>query len=60
MKRVRYSKYTGDLASEMDLEDLLQALSDFLLDSGFQDHLRRTISRWTARSMSCAKPFARP
>jgi len=37
MKRVRYSKYTGDLASEMDLEDLLQALSDYLLDSGFQD-----------------------
>jgi Ca-activated chloride channel homolog len=37
MKRVRYTKYTGDLASEMDLEDLLKALSDFLLDSGFQD-----------------------
>ena len=37
MKRVRYTKYTGDLASEMDLQDLLKALSDFLLDSGFQD-----------------------
>ncbi|MFP5211449.1 MAG: vWA domain-containing protein [Acidobacteriota bacterium] len=37
MKRVRYSKYTGDLASEMDLEDLLRALSDYLLDSGFYD-----------------------
>jgi Ca-activated chloride channel homolog len=37
MKRVRYTKYTGDLASEIDLEDLLQALSDFLLDSGFND-----------------------
>ena len=24
MKRVRYTKYTGDLASEMDMEDLLQ------------------------------------
>lgn len=36
MKRVRYSKYTGgDL--EIDAEDLLQALSDFLLSSGFQD-----------------------
>ena len=37
MKRVRYTKYTGDLASEIDLEDLLQALSDYLLDSGFDD-----------------------
>jgi Ca-activated chloride channel homolog len=39
MKRVRYTKYTGDLASEIDLEDLLQALSDYLLDSGFEDPL---------------------
>src|SRR5271157_3256934 len=37
MKRVRYTKYTGDLASEMSMEDLLQALSDYLLDSGFQN-----------------------
>src|SRR5664279_5610626 len=37
MKRVRYTKYTGDLGSEMDLEDLLKALSDYLLDSGFRD-----------------------
>jgi Ca-activated chloride channel homolog len=37
MKRVRYTKYNGDLASEMSLEDLLQALSDYLLDSGFQN-----------------------
>ncbi|MFY9939127.1 MAG: VWA domain-containing protein [Silvibacterium sp.] len=37
MKRVRYTKYRGDLASEMSLEDLLQALSDYLLDSGFQN-----------------------
>jgi Ca-activated chloride channel homolog len=37
MKSVHYTKYKGDLASEMDLEDLLQALSDYLLDSGFRD-----------------------
>ncbi|MGO9936730.1 MAG: vWA domain-containing protein [Terracidiphilus sp.] len=37
MKGVRYTKYNGDLASEMDLEGLLQALSDFFLDSGFDD-----------------------
>src|SRR6187402_1479488 len=39
MKRVRYTKYTGDLASEMSMEDLLQALSDYLLDSGFRNSL---------------------
>jgi Ca-activated chloride channel homolog len=37
MKRVRYTKYMGDLASELSMEDLLQALSDYLLDSGFQN-----------------------
>jgi Ca-activated chloride channel family protein len=37
MKSVRYTKFTGDLASEMSMEDLLKALSDYLLDSGFQN-----------------------
>src|ERR1017187_5126100 len=37
MKRIRYTKFTGDLASSIGLEDLMQALADFLLDSGFQD-----------------------
>jgi Ca-activated chloride channel homolog len=37
MKRVHYTKYTGDLAQEIDLESLLQALSDYLLDSGYYD-----------------------
>jgi Ca-activated chloride channel homolog len=41
MKRVRYTKFTGDLASSFGLEDLMQALSDFLLDSGFQDPMSR-------------------
>ncbi len=41
MKRVRYTKYNGDLASEIDLEDLLQALSDYFLDSGFHDPYSR-------------------
>ncbi len=41
MKRVRYTKYNGDLASEMDLESLLQALSDYLLDSGYHDPYMR-------------------
>ncbi|WP_433966157.1 vWA domain-containing protein [Tunturiibacter gelidiferens] len=41
MKRVRYTKFTGDLASSFGLEDLMQALSDFLLDSGFNDPMSR-------------------
>jgi uncharacterized protein with von Willebrand factor type A (vWA) domain len=41
MKRVRYTKFTGDLSSSFDLEDLMQALSDFLLDSGFYDPYSR-------------------
>jgi Ca-activated chloride channel family protein len=41
MKRIRYTKFTGDLASSFGLEDLMQALSDFLLDSGFNDPMSR-------------------
>ncbi len=41
MKRIRYTKFTGDLSSSFGLEDLMQALSDFLLDSGFQDPMSR-------------------
>jgi Ca-activated chloride channel homolog len=37
MKLTRYTRFTGDLSTSFDLEDLMQALSDFLLDSGFQD-----------------------
>jgi Ca-activated chloride channel homolog len=41
MKRIRYTRYTGELAGDMDLEDLMQQLSDYLLDSGFQNPLSR-------------------
>ena len=37
MKRIRYSKYVPDPAGDMNLEDLVNALSDYLLQSGFQD-----------------------
>ena len=39
MRRIRYTKYVPDPAGEMSLEDLLGALSDYLLQSGFQDYL---------------------
>jgi len=38
MKRVKYTKYVPDPAGEMSMEDLLSALSDYLLQSGFQNH----------------------
>jgi Ca-activated chloride channel homolog len=39
MRRIRYSKYVPDPAGEMSMEDLLGALSDYLLQSGFHDYL---------------------
>jgi Ca-activated chloride channel homolog len=38
MKRIRYSKYVPDPASEMSMEELLSALSDYFLQSGFNDN----------------------
>ena len=37
MKFIKYSKYIPDPAGEMSMEDLLQALSDYLLQSGFEN-----------------------
>ena len=34
--KYRYTKYTGDLLDEIDLEDLVSKLSDMLLSSGFR------------------------
>jgi Ca-activated chloride channel family protein len=39
MKRVKYSKYVPDPAGEMSMEDLLSALSDYLLQSGFHRYM---------------------
>jgi Ca-activated chloride channel homolog len=39
MRRIRYTKYVPDPAGEMSLEDLLSALSDYLLQSGFHEYL---------------------
>lgn len=37
MKFTKYSKYVPDPAGEMSIEDLLNALADYLLQSGFHD-----------------------
>ena len=39
MKRIKYSKYVPDPAGEMSMEDLLSALSDYLLQSGLQNDM---------------------
>src|ERR1700734_582081 len=36
MKFIKYQKYVPEPASEMSMEDLINALSDYLLQSGFQ------------------------
>ena len=38
MRRIKYTKYVPDPAGEMSMEDLLSALSDYLLQSGFQNN----------------------
>ena len=42
MKYIRYSKYTGEPADAVDLEELIKRLGDFFLQSGFESqYLRR-------------------
>jgi Ca-activated chloride channel family protein len=36
MKYIRYTRYTGEAADEIDLEELMSRLSNFLLQSGFE------------------------
>ena len=41
MRRVRYSKYVADLSDQLSMEDLLQALANHLLQSGFEEQFTR-------------------
>jgi Ca-activated chloride channel family protein len=36
MKYIRYSRYTGEAADAVDLEELMKRLGDFLLQSGYE------------------------
>jgi len=38
MKRIKYTKYVPDPASEMSMQELLSVISDYLLQSGFQNY----------------------
>src|SRR5690348_14924244 len=37
MKYIRYSKYSPEAADDVDLQDLMNRLSDFFLQSGFEN-----------------------
>lgn len=53
MKWIRYSKYTGEDLG-IDAEQLLQALSDFLLASGFEAQFN-PYGEWNSRSLDDLK-----
>src|SRR5438552_16245775 len=36
MKSTKFTKYTGELADSVDLEELVKRLGDFFLQSGFE------------------------
>jgi Ca-activated chloride channel family protein len=47
MRYTRYSKWTGQSWDDISLEELMEALSDYLLQSGFHDQFRRQYRRWS-------------
>ena len=55
MKRTRYSKYEGEPADAVDLEDLISQLSDYLLQSGFESQYSRWGEFDPERSMESLK-----
>jgi Ca-activated chloride channel family protein len=54
MKKIRYTKYVPDPAGEMSMEDLLNALSDYLLQSGFQNSYGRYDMEQTLEQLKIA------
>jgi Ca-activated chloride channel family protein len=46
MRFTNYSKWTGQSWDDISLEELMEALSDHLLRSGFEDQFRNQYSRW--------------
>src|SRR3954471_8985170 len=53
MKWIRYSKYTGEDLG-IDAQDLLKALSDFLLESGFNTQYM-PFSEWNQHTLEDLK-----
>ncbi|HEY8459926.1 MAG TPA: hypothetical protein VIM99_06065, partial [Blastocatellia bacterium] len=47
MRFTRYSKWTGQSWDDISLEELMDALSDYLLRSGYEDQFRRRYRGWS-------------
>src|SRR5262249_54051733 len=47
MRYTRYSKWTGQSWDDISLEELMEALADHLLRSGFEDQFRNQYRRWS-------------
>src|SRR5215468_989568 len=47
MRFTRYSKWTGQSWDDISLEELMEALTDHLLRSGFEDQFRQHYRRWS-------------
>jgi len=46
MRFTKYSKWTGQSWDDISLEELMEALTDHLLRSGFEDQFRNQYRRW--------------
>ncbi len=59
MKFIKYSKFTGEEADGIDLQSLMRALSDFLLQSGFQSQFYSAFEQQAQRSLEQLKEAIR-
>ena len=46
MRATKYSKWSAENWDDLSLEELMNALSDFLLESGFNEQMQRSMRRW--------------
>ena len=46
MRFTKYSKWSVENWDDLSLEELMSALSDFLLESGFNEQMNRNMRRW--------------
>jgi len=46
MRSTKYSKWSFENWDDLSLEELMNSLSDFLLESGFNEQMKRNMRRW--------------
>ncbi len=46
MRFTKYSKWSPEDWDDLNLQDLMDALSEFLLESGFNEQMKRNMRRW--------------